>query len=85
MDIPYDRGSTMKTVSATEFKSRCLALLEEVRRTRRPLLVTRHGVPVAEISPHKPPKGARANPLKDSILYQSDLVSPVAARWDGAR
>ena len=72
----------MKTVSATEFKSRCLALLEEVRRTRRPLLVTRHGKPVAEISPHVPVKTEAGNPLKGSILSQDDLVSPVDVRWD---
>ena len=75
----------MKSVSASEFKSRCLALLEDVRRTRRPLLVTRHGKPVAEIAPHVPAKRRRGNPLKDSVLFQDDLVSPVGVPWDGAR
>ena len=74
----------MKTVSASEFKSRCLALLEEVRRTRRPLLVTRHGKPVAEISPHVPVKSEGENPLKGSILFQDDLIAPVDVRWDSA-
>lgn len=72
----------MKTVSATEFKARCLALLEEVRRTRRPLLVTRHGKPVAEVAPHAPDKDGRFNPLKGSILRQDDLVAPIDTRWD---
>jgi prevent-host-death family protein len=72
----------MKTVSATEFKSHCLALLDEVHRTRRRLLVTRHGKPIAEIAPHSPPNAARSNPLKGSILHQDDLVSPIDIRWD---
>jgi prevent-host-death family protein len=75
----------MKTVSATEFKTRCLALLEEVRRTRRPLLVTRHGAPVAEISPHIARQRDGNNPLKDSILFQDDLLSPVDVRWESER
>jgi prevent-host-death family protein len=75
----------MKTVSATQFKAQCLALLEEVRRTRRPLLVTRHGEPVAEISPHVVRQRANHNPLKDSIVFQDDLVSPVGVRWDSDR
>jgi hypothetical protein len=41
----------LKTVSATEIKEHCPALLEEVRQTRQSLLATRHSKPVAEISP----------------------------------
>lgn len=79
------REPPLKTVSATEFKARCLALLEEVRRTRQSLLVTRHGKPVAEISPHTTAKNADGNPLKGSILSQGDLVSPIDVSWDSSR
>jgi prevent-host-death family protein len=78
------RLERMKTVSATEFKSRCLALLEEVRRTRRRLLVTRHGEPVAEIVPHMA-RERGVNPLKDSIELQGDLVSPIGVSWESER
>jgi prevent-host-death family protein len=73
-----------KTVAAAEFKARCLALLEEVRQTRQPLLVTRHGKPVAEISPVVARNDTNKNPLKDSVLFQGDLVSPLDERWDSA-
>jgi prevent-host-death family protein len=73
-----------KSVPATEFKIHCLALLEEVRETRRPLLVTRHGKPVVEISPYVPKNAARMNPLKGSIVFQDDLVSPLMESWDSA-
>ena len=75
---------TRKAVAAAEFKARCLALLEEVRRTRRPLLVTRHGRPVAQISPYVTRDTQSANPLKGSILFQSDLISPLEEQWDSA-
>lgn len=71
----------MKTVAATEFKAHCLALLEEVRQTRQSLVVTRHGRPVAEISPYVAREKANENPLKGSILHQGDLVSPLAVQW----
>jgi prevent-host-death family protein len=73
-----------KTVAATEFKAHCLALLEEVRQTRQSLLVTRHGKPVAEISPYVPKSDAAENPLKGSILFQGDLISPLNEKWDSA-
>jgi prevent-host-death family protein len=74
----------VKTVPATEFKQHCLALLEEVRQTRQSLLVTRHGKPVAEISPDVPRERDSVNPLKGSILYQGDLVAPFEEKWDSA-
>ena len=75
---------TLKTVAATEFKAHCLALLEEVRQTRQSLLVTRHGRPVVEISPYSPKNAELANPLKGSILFQGDLISPLDEKWDSA-
>jgi prevent-host-death family protein len=38
-----------RTLSATQFKARCLALLDDVAATRRPLVVTKHGRPVARV------------------------------------
>jgi prevent-host-death family protein len=72
-----------KVVTATHFKAHCLRLLEEVRRTRQPLVVTRHGKPVAEIGPASA-GDTLVNVLKGSVLYQGDLVSPVAGTWDSA-
>lgn len=72
-----------KIVTATHFKAHCLRLLEDVRRTRQPLIVTRHGKAVAEIAPPSSQDTA-GNPLKGSILEQADLLSPVAGTWDSA-
>jgi len=76
---------TPRTVPATEFKTHCLALIEDVRETRQSLVVTRHGRPVVEISPYVPKNAARVNPLKGSIVFQDDLISPLEEKWDSAR
>ena len=73
-----------KSIPATEFKAHCLALLEEVRQTRQSLLVTRHGKPVAEISPYTAKEHGGENPLKGSIVHQGDLISPLNEKWDSA-
>ena len=39
----------MRTVSATEFKATCLALLERVRKSGEPITVTKRGKPVARM------------------------------------
>jgi prevent-host-death family protein len=49
----------MKEVAISEFKAKCLALLQQVQKTKKPLRVTRFGKPVAEIVP--PSADAPAN------------------------
>ena len=41
----------MEEVAISEFKAKCLALLERVRKTRKPLRITRRGRPIADIVP----------------------------------
>src|SRR5438132_8884485 len=43
-------------VTISKFKATCLALLAKVKRTGRPILVTRKGEPIAQIIPPPPPK-----------------------------
>jgi prevent-host-death family protein len=43
----------MDTMPISKFKATCLAALERVRATGRPLRVTRFGKPVADIVPAK--------------------------------
>lgn len=38
-------------VMASKFKEKCLALLDQVARTKVPLTVTKHGRPVARVVP----------------------------------
>lgn len=40
-----------RTLSATEFKAHCLALMDEVQRTGEELIITKHGKPVARLAP----------------------------------
>ena len=45
-----------ETVTISKFKATCLRLLSDVKRTGRPLLVTRKGEPIAMGTPPPPPK-----------------------------
>jgi len=74
----------METMAISKFKATCLAVLERVRRTRKPILITRFGKPVAEISP--PPPADRPETwlgsLRGTARIEGDLVSPVVAEDD---
>ena len=68
----------MVEVSISEFKAKCLALLEQVRKTRQPIRVTRHGKPVAEIVPPTAAFSRKAwiGSMKNSGRIIGDIISP---------
>ena len=41
----------MKHMPAGEFKSRCLAIMDQVRESGEPVVITKHGKPVAKLVP----------------------------------
>lgn len=45
---------TMSQMGAARFKAECLQVMEKVRRTRREVVITKRGVPVAKIVPVTP-------------------------------
>jgi len=69
----------MQEVAISEFKAKCLAMLEQVRRTGKPIRVTRFGKPVAEIVPPSPARrsGNWLGSMKGSFDIVGDIVSPV--------
>jgi prevent-host-death family protein len=77
----------MKTVTISEFKAKCLALLEQVRRSRRGLVVTRRGQPVAQILPLSTPEPlSRVGHLSGSVREIEDIVEPLPlADWEVER
>lgn len=76
---PMTMDKSQRTVPAGEFKARCLALLDEVAETGRPVLVTKRGKPVARLVPVEAPPG-----LLHSVRKERDLVSPIEEKWDAA-
>lgn len=77
---------SMKEVAISEFKAKCLGILEEVRKTRRPIRVTRFGEPVAEVVPPSPQKrkGRRMGGMAGTAEIVGDIVGPTGSLddWD---
>lgn len=72
----------MQEVAISEFKAKCLALLEQVRVTKKPLRVTRFGKPVAEVIPPSSAAGDWMGSLADRMEIVGDIVSPVIEETD---
>jgi prevent-host-death family protein len=74
----------MKEIAISEFKARCLSILEEVRKTRKPIRVTHFGRPVAEVVPPSPEKTAkrRLGCMVGTGKIVGDIVGPTGSLGD---
>jgi prevent-host-death family protein len=79
----------MKEIAISVFKAKCLGILEEVRKTRKPIRVTRFGRPVAEVVPPTPQKPAkrRLGTMAGTVRILGDIVGSISPEneWDAAR
>lgn len=72
----------------SKFKATCLAVIERVRRTGEPVLITKRGVPVAQLVPPPPPPKPRSafGVLRGTVEYLGDIVEPLGEEdWEAAR
>lgn len=69
----------MKEVAISEFKAKCLAILDEVQKTKRPVRVTRRGRAVAEVIPPLPdvPKDIFEF-MQGEVEILGDIISPAS-------
>jgi len=85
MDILLD----VEEIPISKFKATCLAVLERVRRTRTPVLITRHGVPVAQVVPPQPAEQPKSwlGSMAGSVQILGDIISPAAdeSEWEALR
>jgi prevent-host-death family protein len=74
----------MKEVAISEFKAKCLALLQEVQKTKKPILITRFGKPVAEVVPPSPPMRPAnwLGSMKGTAEIVGDILSPANEESD---
>lgn len=67
----------MREIAISEFKAKCLSLLDEVNKTKKPIRILRRGKPVAEIVPPTPQKRRKLGTMAGAGKILGDIVSPI--------
>ena len=76
----------MKTMPAGEFKARCLRVMEEVKKYRTPVVITKKGRVVAKLVPADAPATDIFGCMAGTARIVGDVESPVVpeATWKSA-
>jgi prevent-host-death family protein len=72
----------MKEITATQFKAKCLALLDEVQAGGE-IVVTKRGKPVARVLPPEEPPSLIGSATQ--LVGDDELIAPIGVEWEAER
>ena len=77
----------MKTMAISKFKAQALKVLNEVAKSKEPIVITKRGLPLAQVVAFrklemKPSPGK----LADAFVFEKDIVTPLGeGLWEAGQ
>jgi prevent-host-death family protein len=77
----------MRSIPATEFKAKCLELMDRVADRQETFIITKRGTPVAKLTPvASKPRETWFGCFEDQVTIEGDLVEPIPSeRWEAVK
>lgn len=72
----------MQTVKASEFKAKCLQLMEQVNQTQQEIVITKNGKPISRLVPYRKQLESFFGLHKSQVKSTDDLLAPLEESWD---
>ena len=77
--------SEMAEMKASEFKAKCLRVIDEVAAGGDELIVTKNGKPLVKMVPYRPKRSSLWGSYAGRIEMHDDLVDPIEVEWEASR
>jgi prevent-host-death family protein len=71
-------------IKASEFKAKCLQLMDSVAASGEALVITKNGVPVAKLVPAREKRSTLFGLHNGEITIRGNPIAPVDADWEAA-
>ena len=71
----------IRTIKASEFKAKCLKLMDEVAESGQEIVVTKHGRPVSRVVPYREKRKLVFGEYRHLMKTYADIVEPMPAEW----
>jgi len=72
----------MQTSKASEFKAKCLHLMDEVNQTGKEIVITKNGKPVSILKPYLTVPATLFGLHKGNMQSKDDLIASLDIDWD---
>ena len=71
-----------RTIKASEFKAKCLQLMDEVAASGEEIVITKHGRPVSKLEPYRKRPKAPFGRDRGIIRIAGDIIEPIDVEWE---
>ncbi len=71
-----------RTIKASEFKARCLKLMDEVAESGEEIVITKNGRPVAQLKPYRQKPKSLFGIDRGRIEILGDIIEPIDVEWE---
>lgn len=82
MSTDIVKATGPRTIKASEFKAKCLKLMDEVAESGEEIIVTKNGQPVSRLLPYREKPRSPFGRDRDIIRIHGDLDEPIDVEWD---
>ena len=83
--MELDNKTEEGVIKASEFKAKCLKLMDAVSETGKTLVITKNGEPVAKLVPYRERPKTIFGIDSGSIRILGDIVEPLDVEWEAMR
>ncbi len=73
---------SQRTIKASEFKSKCLKLMDEVAESGEEIVITKNGKPVAKLTAFQERPKTLFGAGRDRMKILGDIISPIDVEWE---
>ncbi|MDE0129328.1 MAG: type II toxin-antitoxin system prevent-host-death family antitoxin [Gammaproteobacteria bacterium] len=70
-----------RTIKASEFKAKCLKLMDEVAESGEEIVITKNGLPVSRLTPYRGKSQMVFGRNRDKIRILGDIVERMPVEW----
>ncbi len=79
VELPVPPGA--RVVKASEFKAKCLRLMDEVAASGEEIIITKRGRPVSRLAPYREKSKMTFGRNRKNIRSHGDTVAPMPPEW----
>ena len=83
--LEQETETGVRTVTASEFKAKCLKIMDQVAETGERVVITKRGIPVAELIPARDRRKSMFGAMRGMITYKGDIISPIDVEWNAMK
>ena len=71
-----------QTIKASDFKAKCLGLMDQVNQTGEEIVITKNGKPISKLVPYRSRPKSLFGLHGDKVHSKDDLIEPIDVKWD---